>query len=97
LRTRDWALLRTVLTPDIVWTLPGYSRISGKARGIDAVIERSQIIVSYGLTFDLNNILFGFEGVALSLLQQATHEAKIRCGAAAALCDLSVLFGSAVK
>jgi len=44
--TRDWVLLRTIMTQDIVWTLPGLSRISGEARGIEAVIERSQIIVS---------------------------------------------------
>jgi hypothetical protein len=33
---------------DIVWTLPGHSRISGEARGSDAVIDRAPIIVSYG-------------------------------------------------
>jgi hypothetical protein len=51
LRTRNWDLLRKIMTSDIVWSLPGHSRISGEARGIEAVIERAQIIVSYGLTF----------------------------------------------
>jgi hypothetical protein len=37
------------MTPDVVWSLPGHSRISDEARGIEAVIERSQIIVSGGL------------------------------------------------
>ena len=53
LRTRDWTLLRKTMTDDIVWTLPGHSRISGEAHGVEAVIERSQIIVSYALTFNL--------------------------------------------
>lgn len=67
LRTRDWEMLRAAMTEDIVWTLPGKSLISGKAEGVDAVIRRSQTIVSYGLTFTLKHILIGQFGMALSL------------------------------
>jgi ketosteroid isomerase-like protein len=67
LRSRDWSLLRSIMTNDIVWTLPGTSLISGEASGVDAVIARAQRIVSYGLTFNLNHILIGQSGLALSL------------------------------
>ena len=67
LRSRDWGLLRSIMTDDIVWTLPGTSLISGEASGVDAVIGRAQRIVSYGLTFNLNHILIGQSGLALSL------------------------------
>ena len=67
LRNRDWDLLKSIMTDDIVWSLPGRSLISGEARGAEAVIKRSQLIVSYGLTFSLKNILLGQHGVALSL------------------------------
>ncbi len=67
LRSRDWGLLRSIMTDDIVWTLPGTSLISGEASGVDAVIGRAQRIVSYGLTFELNHILIGQSGLALSL------------------------------
>jgi hypothetical protein len=62
LGTRDWGLLRKIMTDDIVWTLPGYSRISGEVRGLEAVVERAQIIVGYGLTFNLNISLKVREG-----------------------------------
>jgi hypothetical protein len=39
----------------------------GEARGVDAVIERAQRIVSYGLTFTLKRVLIGQHGLALSL------------------------------
>jgi uncharacterized protein len=55
------------MTEDIVWSLPGSSLISGEAHGVDAVIRRSQLIVSYGLTLTLKHILIGQHGVALSL------------------------------
>jgi uncharacterized protein len=67
LRNRDWVLMRSIMINDIIWTLPGTSLISGEAYGVDAVIKRSQLIVSYNLTYGLKNILFGQHGVALSL------------------------------
>ena len=33
LRSRDWDLLKAILTEDLVWTLPGSSLISGEAAG----------------------------------------------------------------
>lgn len=67
LRNRDWDLLKSIMSDDIVWSLPGSSLISGEAHGVDAVVQRAQRIVSYGLTFTLKHILFGQHGVALSL------------------------------
>jgi hypothetical protein len=88
LRTRDWPLLRTIMAQDIVWTLPGHSRISGEARDIDAVIDRSQIIVSYGLNFQLNHILEGRHGLALSLHNTAESQGKILDEHLATVCRL---------
>jgi uncharacterized protein len=67
LRNRDWESMRSIMTHDIVWSLPGASLISGEAEGVDAVIKRSQLIVSYGLNFGFKHVLFGQYGVALSL------------------------------
>src|SRR5208283_4923084 len=67
LRTRDWDLLKSIMADDVTWNLPGSSLISGEAQGVDAVIQRAQLIVSYGLTFTLKHILIGRHGVALSL------------------------------
>jgi uncharacterized protein len=76
LRSRDWNLLRSIMTDDVVWTLPGTSLISGKASGVDAVIARAQRIVSYGLTFNLNYILIGQSGLALALRNTASRRTQ---------------------
>jgi hypothetical protein len=47
LRSRDSGLLRSIMTDDTIWTLPGSSLISGEASGVDAVIARAQRIVSW--------------------------------------------------
>ena len=67
LRSSDWNLLKSLMTEDVVWSLPGNSRISGDAQGADAVVLRAQRIVDYGMNFTLKNILLGLHGVALSL------------------------------
>jgi ketosteroid isomerase-like protein len=67
LRSRDWEMMRTIMAPDVVWSLPGSSRISGEARGVDAVIARCQLITGYGLNFGLKHVLYGQFGFALSL------------------------------
>lgn len=71
LKTKDWNLLRSLLTDDSTWTLPGASIISGEAIGIDAVIERAQLIVSFGVSLQLNHVLYGMFGFALSVHNQA--------------------------
>jgi ketosteroid isomerase-like protein len=77
LRSRDWSLLRSIMTEDIVWSLPGTSLISGEASGVDAVIDRAQRIVSYGLTFTLKHILIGQHDLALSLHNTAKNGNQI--------------------
>lgn len=88
LRTRDWALLRSIMTEDIVWTLPGRSRISGEARGIDAVLDRAQTIVGYGVTFNLNHLLVGQYGSALSLHNTAQRDGRILDEQLATVCRI---------
>jgi ketosteroid isomerase-like protein len=88
LRSRDWNLLRSIMTEDIVWSLPGTSLISGEASGVDAVIGRAQRIVSYGLTFTLKHILIGQHGLALPLHNTAKNGTQVLDEYLATVCIL---------
>ncbi|MFI8849834.1 nuclear transport factor 2 family protein [Streptomyces sp. 891-h] len=63
----DWDGIRTLLTDDATWTLPGDNTISGTVEGADAVVDRAKKIASYGLRFELLHILVSRENMALSL------------------------------
>lgn len=89
LRNRDWDLMRSLMTREITWTLPGESRISGEARGVDAVVERAERIVSYRLNFGLEHILYGLEGFALALHNTAERNGFILDEHLATVCRLS--------
>ena len=67
LKSRNWELMRTVLTADASWTLPGTSLLSGEAPGAEAVINRARKLRDFGVMVDLQHILYSMNGVAVSL------------------------------
>ncbi|NCD69762.1 nuclear transport factor 2 family protein [Mucilaginibacter sp. R11] len=74
MRGNDWSLMRTLMAEDVVWTLPGTSLLSGPAKGVDPVINRAQSLKKFGVMFQLQHILYGMEGVTLSLHNTASRE-----------------------
>lgn len=74
--TKDWDLLRTLLTPDATWVLPGDNVISGEVVGAEAVIERGALIASYGVSFTLESVQVSRDDMALGI-----HNTAQRAGA----------------
>jgi uncharacterized protein len=67
LQQRDPILLKTVLTDDAVWSLPGTSQISGEAAGADAIVARGQFLGEHGVNFELLHVIYGYEGMGIML------------------------------
>ena len=67
LQQRDPILLKTVLTDDAVWSLPGTSQISGEASGADAIVARGQFLGEHGVNFELLHVIYGYEGMGIML------------------------------
>ena len=88
LGTKNWDLLRSIITEDIFWTLPGTSVISGEVSGADAIITRAQQIVSYGVSLELKHILYGQYNVTLSVHNQATRDELILDEHLATVCTI---------
>lgn len=74
LTARDWDGIRSLLTDDATWSLPGDNTISGTAEGAEAVVERAKKIASYGLNFELLHILVSPTNMALSLHNTAHRD-----------------------
>jgi len=86
----DWDRMRGLMHPDVVWTLPGDNRVSGSTRpGPDAVVERAQLIASYGLNFELEHILVSRDHMALALHNTAEREGRSLDMHLCAVCYLS--------
>jgi len=67
LTKQDGSLLRTILTDDVVWSLPGTSLMSGEARGVDAILKRSEILRGFNVKIEIQHVVFGLNDVALLL------------------------------
>lgn len=89
LKTRDWALMHSVLTADASWTLPGTSLLSGEAAGADAVINRARQLRNFGVAVQLHNVLAGEPGVILSLNNTAMRGSLVLDEQVAIVCDVS--------
>jgi hypothetical protein len=67
LGSRDGSLLRSIMTDDVVWSLPGKSPMSGEALGVDAILKRSETLHRYGVKIEIEHVVYGFQDVALHL------------------------------
>ncbi|WP_313539158.1 nuclear transport factor 2 family protein [Sphingomonas sp.] len=74
LAKRDWEALRALLHPDATWTLPGENAVSEMAVGAADVIDRVKLIISYGVSVKLENILLSRDNMALSLHNTAERD-----------------------
>ncbi|MEU4444398.1 nuclear transport factor 2 family protein [Actinosynnema sp. NPDC050801] len=74
---QDWAAVRSMATDDIVWTMPGTSRISGTVVGKEALIERVRRVAAAGVTMrkiELVHMLVGRTGVTMFMHNSAQAE-----------------------
>lgn len=66
--------LGAVLSPDVVWTIPGDSLVSGPARGLPAVIERCRLIHDYNVRLDFQHMLYSIDtNTVAAVLRNTGH------------------------
>jgi ketosteroid isomerase-like protein len=75
LRARDAAMLRSIMTEDVVWSLPGSSTVSGEARGVAGIVSRAEKFAARSLTIEILHVVYGRAGMALLLHNTGTHGA----------------------
>jgi uncharacterized protein len=74
---RDANLLKSIMTDDVVWSLPGKSLMSGEAHGVDAILKRSETLHRYEVKIELEHVVFGYQDVALHLHNTAKRGDQI--------------------
>jgi ketosteroid isomerase-like protein len=72
----DHAGIAANAAPDIVWTIPGSSVISGRTSGIDAVIRLADVLAQYGLHISVQGSSYGVDTVAVRLHDSGEHDGK---------------------
>ena len=50
---RDASLLRSIMTEDVVWSLPGESLMSGEAHGVDAILKRAATLANFNVKIEI--------------------------------------------
>ncbi|MDT7729666.1 MAG: uncharacterized protein QOI21_6242 [Actinomycetota bacterium] len=66
-RQQDWDRVAELLAPEVVWNMPGHSRISGVAIGPQAVVARAKIIDAANLTVEPQHMLIGYQSIVATI------------------------------
>jgi ketosteroid isomerase-like protein len=77
LRTRDGDLLKSIMTDDVVWSLPGRSPMSGEAHGVAGILKRADFFKGYNVSLEILYVLYGYQDVALSLHNTGTIDGRV--------------------
>lgn len=76
-RDHNWDLLRSIITDDCTWSLPGEGELSGESVGAEEVISKAMKFASK-LSLGLDHIQYSLNCVALAIHNQAiTGDADI--------------------
>jgi uncharacterized protein len=87
--TQDAALLRSVAMPDIVWSLPGTSPMSGEAHGVDAIMARARTLQQYGVRLEVEHVVYGCRDVAVHLHNTGRQDGRVLDEHLTTVCTLS--------
>jgi ketosteroid isomerase-like protein len=77
LRSQDEKAFKKIMHDDVVWTLPGSSRVSGVANGIAGILNRARAIVERAVTLEVMHVILGYDGVALQLHNTGKWNGKV--------------------
>src|SRR5271154_4815773 len=68
---------RSIITDDVLWTLPGTSLVSGVAKGVEGILKCASCIVEFGANVEIQHIVLGYEGVVLLLHNTGKRNGRI--------------------
>ena len=88
-KNRDWDTMKSLLTEDVVWSLPGESILSGNVSGPDAIAKRAGQLKDFGVMVAVQHILFSEAGLALSLHNTAKRGDLILDENVVIVCELN--------
>jgi ketosteroid isomerase-like protein len=77
LGSRDGNLLRSIMTEDVVWSLPGQSPMSGEAHGVEAILKRANTLHGFNVNIEIEHVVFGLQDVALHLHNTGHYGGKV--------------------
>jgi uncharacterized protein len=77
LGNRDGDLLRSIMTEDVVWSLPGEGPMSGEAQGVEDILKRTSTLHGFNVKIEIEQVVFGLQDVALHLHNTGRYACKV--------------------
>jgi uncharacterized protein len=66
-RTRNSETLQSLVTDDVIWSLPGTSLMSGEVYGVDGILMRAEVLNAFEVNVQVEYVVVGHNHVGLLL------------------------------
>jgi uncharacterized protein len=66
-RTRNLGTLQSLVTDNVIWSLPGTSLISGEVQGVDGILMRAEVLDAFEVNVQVEHVVVGYKDVGLLL------------------------------
>jgi uncharacterized protein len=76
LNTRDEQTLREICTPDVTWTIPGTTEVSGRNEGVAGLVAVEAALSPYGIRPQLEALLHGPDSVVALVHDTGDHRGR---------------------
>lgn len=64
-KTRSLETLQSLVTDDVIWSLPGSSLMSGEVSGADGILMRAEILDAFEVNVQVEHVVVGYKDVGL--------------------------------
>jgi ketosteroid isomerase-like protein len=76
IRTQDRDGLAGIVASDVVWTLPGSREVSGEAKGVEGILNRSRLLAEFGVNIEVLHVVYGLSGFGLLLHNTGSYRGR---------------------
>ena len=66
-KNRSSEMLQSLVTDDVIWSLPGTSLMSGEVHGVDGIFMRAEVLDAFEVNVQVEYVLVGQNHVGLLL------------------------------
>jgi ketosteroid isomerase-like protein len=76
-KNRNSETLQSLVTDDVIWSLPGTSLMSGEVHGVDGILMRAEVLDAFEVNVQVEHVVVGYEDVGLLLHNTGSKGGKV--------------------
>ena len=77
IKTKDRALLESLATEDVFWSLPGDNLMSRPSKGVDGILEHGATLEAFEVNVQVEHVVYGADTIGIILHNTGTKNGRV--------------------